>query len=125
MSESSEQRELVKWFRETWPEYEKSLRVSMSGMNYGSGQRGAMLARHVKSQGVVKGEADIAIMLKRGTFGCMVIEDKSDEAMRGATAAQMEYIDYHRSIGNCAIITKGVDMAKLAIQQYMDLKGSE
>jgi len=125
MSESSEQRELVKWFRQTWPEYEKSLRVSMSGMNYGSGQRGAMLARHVKSQGVVKGEADIAIMLKRGTFGCMVIEHKADDAMRGATAAQLEYIEYHRAIGNCAIVTKGVDMAKLAIQQYMDLKGSE
>ena len=125
MSEAAEQRELVKWFRETWPEHEKSLRVSMSGMNYGSGQRGAMLARHVKSQGVVKGEADIAILLKRGEFGCMVIEHKSDEAMRGATEAQLEYIRYHNEIGNCAVVTKGVDMAKFAIQQYMELRGGK
>ena len=66
MSEAAEQRELVKWFRETYPQYAMSMRVSMSGLNYGSGKRGAILAKHVKSQGIVAGDSDIAILLPRG-----------------------------------------------------------
>lgn len=92
----------------------------MSGLNYGSGKRGAIMARHVRSQGVVRGEADIAILLPRLGFGSLLIEHKAHDAMHQATEKQLEYIRYHNAIGNCACVTKGVDMAKAAITQYME-----
>ena len=119
MSEADEQRAIISYFRKAYPMYASSLRVSMSGMNYGSGLRGARLANHVKSQGVVTGEADIAILLPRGGYGCLLIEHKSDEAMRGATDAQLDYIRYHNSIGNKALVTKGVAIAIATIDEYM------
>lgn len=119
MSESEEQREIVRWFRVTYPEHGMSLRVSMSGLNYGSGKRGAILAKHVRSQGVVAGESDIAILLKRGVYGALLIEHKADGSAHKATPDQERYIEYHNAIGNCAIITRGVEAAKAAITAYM------
>lgn len=121
MSESAEQKEIVRWFRETWPEYSKSLRVSLAGLNFGSGQRGSIMKNHVRSLGVEDSEADILIALKRGEFGALVLEHKKAGAKRGATDGQLEYVGYHNAVGNCACVTVGVDMAKAAIKQYMEL----
>lgn len=117
--EEAEQAEIVRWFRDTYPEYSRSLRVSLAGLNFGSGRRGAIMTNSIRSQGVVEGEADLLIAVPRGGFGSLVIEHKADEAMRGATGKQLEYIQYHNAVGNCGVVTKGLDMAKAAITQYM------
>lgn len=119
MSEAKEQREIVRWFRKTYPAHVQSLRVSMGGVNFGYGAKAARKSAIMKSQGAVHGEADIAILLPRGDYGALLIEHKADSAMSGATEPQLEYIRYHNSIGNKALVTKGVDMAKAAIQDYM------
>jgi len=72
-----------------------------------------------KAHGFVTGEADIAILLPRGGYGCLLIEHKADEAVKGATESQLEYIRYHNANGNCACVTKGFDMAVAAIDTYM------
>jgi len=125
MSEASEQREIIAWFKETYPEYTRCIRVSLAGLNFGSGQRAARMVNHVRSQGMQEGESDIAILLPRGGFGSLLIEHKKSDAMRGATEAQMDYIQFHNRVGNCAAVTKGIDMAKYAIDQYMRLNSAK
>lgn len=119
MTEAEEQKEIVRWFRETYPKHRQSLRVSMGGVNFGYGNQAARKQRAMRSQGVINGEADIAILLPRNGFGALLIEHKSGKGSHKTTPAQLEYIEYHNTIGNCACITKGVDMAKKAIEQYM------
>ena len=119
MNESAEQKEIVAWFRSQYPEYVQCLRVSQSGGYRGAGRKGAIRTAQVTAMGGVTGESDIAILIKRGDWGCLLIEHKSDEAQAGATQKQLDYIRFHNAVGNCAIVTKGVDMAKAAIRQYM------
>jgi len=123
MSETAEQKIIVKWFRTQYPEYAMCLRVSQSGGYRGSGRKGAIRTALITAMGGVTGESDIAILIKRGDFGSLLIEHKKDDAIRGATDAQLEYIQFHNRIGNCAVVTKGIDMAKAAIVQYMALEG--
>ena len=118
-SESDEQKQIVAYFRQRWPQYALSLRVSQSGGYRGAGRKGAIRTAQVAAMGGVTGESDIQIALPRKGFGSLFIEHKSDEAMRGATEAQLAYIRYHNEIGNCACVTKGVDMAIAAIDTYM------
>ena len=121
MSEATEQREIVKWFREVYPNYKRCLRVSNGGVNFGYGSRAARKYRQMQSQGYVPGESDIAILVRRGDYGCFLMEYKSGEGQWKATDAQQQYVDFHNVIGNCAVICKGVDAAKAAITQYMAL----
>lgn len=120
MSESAEQKEIVRWFREEYPQYRRSLRVSLAGLNFGSGKRAAVMVNHVRSQGIEEGEADIAIMLPRGGYHALIMEHKAADGYYKASDAQNDYIDYHTSIGNCAVITKGIEAAKAAIKTYLE-----
>jgi len=121
LSESDEQKEIVAWFRSQWPQYALSLRVSQSGGYRGKGKQGAIRTAQVTAMGGVTGESDIAILLPRGRFGCLLIEHKAEGGLHKATPKQSEYLDYHndKSIGNCACLTRGVDQAKAAITVYM------
>ena len=119
-TEDDEQKEIVSWFREKWPQYANSLRMSQSGGYRGSGRKGAIRTARLTAMGAVTGESDIAILLPRGGFGSLLIEHKAGEAIRGATEKQLDYIRYHNAVGNCACVTKGVDMAMAAINQYMN-----
>lgn len=120
MSETDEQKQIIAWFRQEYPQYAKSLRVSQSGGFKGHGRKGAIRMALIKAMGGVTGESDIAICLPRGGHGSLFIEHKADDAMKGATSKQLEYIQYHNSVGNCACVTKGIEFAKAAITQYME-----
>ena len=119
MSETDEQKALVKWYRQTYPQWRLSLRVSQSGQYRGKGRQGAIRTAQSNAMGTVTGEADVAILLPRGDFGCLLIELKGGESSWKATDDQIEYIQYHNQVGNCACVCKGVEMAKLAIQEYL------
>jgi hypothetical protein len=97
----------------------------MAGMNYGSGKRGAIMAKHVRSQGVVDGESDLLFAVPKGEFGSLVLEHKAETSKHPISDDQMAYNHYHNEIGNCGIITKGIDAAKTAISIYMALKDTE
>lgn len=122
MTEAQEQREIVRWFRAKWPEHSQSLRVSQTGGYRGKGRAGAIRQAQIKGQGGVVGEADIAILLPRGGFGALLIEHKGEGQAHGLTEAQAAYLEYHRSIGNAAAVTRGIDAAKAAIESYMAKK---
>jgi hypothetical protein len=119
MSESAEQKTIVAYFRTKYPQYAMSLRVSQSGGFRGKGREGAIRSRNVQSMGGVTGEADIAILLPRGGFGSLLIEHKAADGRYGATPMQLSYLEYHRLQGNCAVLTKGIEEAITAIDDYM------
>lgn len=125
MTETKEQKIIVKWFRETYPEYVHCLRVSLAGFNFGSGLRAAKMVNHMRSLGVEDGESDILIALRRGEFGSLVIEHKAEGSMHTTSDAQLVYIKKHNETRNCAVVTRGVEAAKAAITQYMGLLNGE
>jgi len=49
--ETKLQREVVAWFRDTYPDYRRCLRVSLNGLNFGAGQKAARMINYVKSRG--------------------------------------------------------------------------
>ena len=110
MSETDEQKAIVAWFRAEYPEYALCLRVSQSG-----GYRA-----QIASMGGITGESDIAILLRRGQYGSMLIEHKAEGSKHPTSPAQLEYIQHHNACGNCAVVTRGIEMAQAAIRQYMD-----
>lgn len=117
--ESTEQAQVIAWFRATYPDYTRSIRCSMNGLPR-HGRQGAVLWNIMKQQGCQKGETDFALMLPRGGFGCLVIEHKADGQSHKVTPEQQEHLDYHASIGNCAVSTKGIEAFKAAIITYME-----
>lgn len=120
MSEWLEQRDIIKWFKATYPEHVKSIRVSMNGLNLGGGKKAAIMINQMRAQGMVDGESDIAILIPNDDFGCLVLEHKASDSAHKLTTEQAEYLEYHESIGNCAVSTRGVEAAKAAIQTYMN-----
>jgi hypothetical protein len=120
-SEAAEQKTIVAYFRAQYPQYAMSLRVSQSGGFRGKGREGAIRSNNVQSMGGVTGEADIAILLPRGGFGCLLIEHKAADGKHSATHAQLHYLEYHQANGNCAVLTKGIESAIAAIDAYMGL----
>ena len=122
MSEWTEQKEAVDWFKATWPEHEKSIRLSLNGINLGGGKKAAMIINQAKAQGLVLGESDLAILLPRGGFGSLLIEHKADGSGHNVSDIQQDYLDYHNDIaGNCAVSTKGLPALMAAILAYMRL----
>ncbi len=117
--ESDEQAAVIKWFREAYPEYAKSLRSSMNGLPR-HGRQGAILWSIMKQQGCTKGEPDFALLLPKGGFGSLVIEHKAEGQPHKVTEEQQEHLDYHESIGNCAVSTRGTEAFKAAIVAYLE-----
>ena len=117
MSEQDEQKAIVAYYRAAYPKHALSLRVSQSGAARGAGRRGAIRTTLARSQGQVKGEADICILVPRGKWHSLLIEHKTAKGV--LSKQQCEYLEYHNSIGNLAIVTRGIDAAIAAIDTYM------
>lgn len=119
MTESQEQKELIKWFRYTWPEHDKALRLSANGCNFGTGKKAFMMINSLKAQGLTVGESDLAILIPRHTFHGLILEFKSTKGKHKLTQAQDEYLQYMSKQGYMSVCCKGLDSAKETIQSYM------
>jgi hypothetical protein len=119
-SEADEQREFVAWFRATYPQHAHCLRVSQTGLHRGKGRMAAIRNAQVKGLGGVVGEADIAILLPRGGYGCLVVEHKRAGGAHKVTPAQQYYLNQHAATGNCAASTRGLEALKAAVSAYIE-----
>lgn len=121
MREQDEQAAFVKWFRETYPRDVKALRASMAGISFPGGNKwGAIMWNKMNSQGLVKGEPDLAILLPRGGYHALLIEHKGEDQSRKLTDEQQEHIEYHVANGNRAVQTRGLEDLKRTVEEYMD-----
>lgn len=119
--EAAEQKAFVQWFKAQYPAHAKSLRVSLRGINLGSGARAGRMMNYINSQGSVDGEADLAILVPKGGFGSLLVEHKGEGMARKLTDEQSAYLSYHRAIGNHAVSTRGLAELCSVVEQYMGL----
>jgi len=121
MTESPEQKELVKWFREEYPQYAKSIRLSMSGINLGGRRKAAIMINFLRAMGMVDGESDLVFLIPANGFHGLVLELKATEGTHPLTPEQADYLDYMASLGYAAMCCKGLEAAKESIIQYLTI----
>ena len=117
MSEFTEQRTLIAWFRATYPKYEKCIRLSLNGVNLPAGKTAAVMINQFKSQGMVKSESDLFFSVPSLKYHGLFIEMKDFE--KKATPEQLDYIDVMLNLGYQALVCEGAEAAKQAITDYM------
>ena len=104
-SEHFEQRELVRWFRQTWPG------VRIFAIPNG-GARSKATAGRLKAEGVASGVPDLFIPAWR-----LWIEMKRSKG-GSLSAEQKDWIEYLESVGHWVIVGKGADHAKQQISAF-------
>jgi len=118
MSEYQEQREVIRWFREKYPAYIKCTRLSLSGVNLPAGKKAAIMINQFKSQGMVKGEADVLFCVPNANYSGLFVEMKAEGGR--ATQDQEDYIVVMRVLGYAACVIEGAEAAKKMIAAYME-----
>lgn len=86
------------------------------------GYRNRIEAKNLRLQGVRAGVPDMCLPVPRGGYGALYIELKRRKGGR-VSEEQRVWIDALNRAGNKAVICKGFDEAKSAIEEY--LKGAK
>jgi len=124
-TEAQEQKEIIKWFRKTYPQYKKCIRLSMSGVNLGVGKKAAMMMNHLKAQGLTVGESDLCFLIPSKGFPGLLIElKKTGWKCSGKAAAekhqkQLDYLEEMTELGYLATVCIGKDAAIDTIKNYL------
>lgn len=82
------------------------------------GRRNTREAHNLRLQGVRAGVPDICLPVPRGPYGALYIELKRKQGGR-VSADQRVWIDALNRAGNRAVVCKGFDEAKRAIEEYL------
>jgi hypothetical protein len=106
-TEHEEQREVVRWFRQTWPG------VRIFAVPNG-GVRSKATAGRLKAEGVASGVPDLFVPAWR-----LWVEMKR---VKGGSLSpeQKDWIQYLESVGYWVIVGKGADDAKRQISAFFD-----
>jgi hypothetical protein len=106
-TEHEEQRELVRWFRQTWP-------VMRIFAIPNGGARSAATAGRLKVEGVSPGVPDLFIPAFK-----LWVEMKRTKG-GSLSAEQKDWIKYLESVGYCVIVGKGAEDAKEKILAFFN-----
>jgi hypothetical protein len=106
-TEHEEQRELVRWFRQTWP----SVRIFAIP---NGGARSPATAGRLKAEGVSSGVPDLFIP----AWGLWVEMKRTKGG--SLSAEQKDWIAYLESVRFCCIVGKGADDAKGKLQAFFN-----
>lgn len=106
-TEHEEQREVVKWFRQSWP----SVRIFAIP---NGGARNIVTAAKLKAEGVSSGVPDLFVPEWR-----LWVEMKR---IKGGTVSseQKDWIAYLESVNYWCIVAKGAEDAKAQIQSFFE-----
>ena len=107
LTEHEEQRELVRWFRQTWPG------VRIFAIPNG-GQRSMATAARLKAEGVSSGVPDLFVP----AWGLWVEMKRSKGG--SVSAEQKDWIAYLESVEFCCIVGKGAEDAKAKISAFFN-----
>jgi hypothetical protein len=103
--EHEEQRELVRWFRQSWPD------VRIFAIPNG-GARSKATAGRLKAEGVASGVPDLFVPAWR-----LWVEMKRTKG-GSLSPEQKDWIKYLESVGFCCIVGKGAEDAKRQISAF-------
>ena len=104
-TEHEEQREVVRWFLQTWPG------VRIHAIPNG-GARSKATAGRLKAEGVASGVPDLFVPAWR-----LWVEMKRTKG-GSLSPEQKDWIAYLESVGYCVIVGKGAESAKGLIQAF-------
>lgn len=105
-TEHEEQRELVRWFRQTWPG------VRIHAIPNG-GARSKATAGRLKAEGVASGVPDLFVPAWR-----LWVEMKRTKG-GSLSPEQKDWRDYLQSVGYWVIVGKGAESAKQQISTFV------
>lgn len=105
-TEHEEQREFVRWFRQTWPG------VRILAIPNG-GARSISTAGRLKAEGVCAGVPDLFIPAWR-----LWVEMKRTKG-GSVSADQKDWLQYLEVIGHVAIVCRGCEDAKRQVEQHL------
>lgn len=117
MSEYDEQKIVIRWWRDTYPQYAMSVRLSMNGLPKGSGRAAAIRINMMRTQGMTDAESDLFFAVPRGTYHGLFIEMK--DFGKKPTFEQVGYLEHQRSMGYAAEWCEGSEEAIRVISEYM------
>ena len=118
MSEYDQQKIVVAWWRDIYPQYPMSIRLSMNGLPKGSGRAAAIRVSMMRTQGMTDAEADLLFCVARGNYNGLFVEMK--DFGKKPTADQLEYLQYQRDNGYQAVWAEGAEEAIRLTTEYMN-----
>ena len=122
MSEFHLQRELILWFKETYPQFKKCIRLSMNGINLGSGVKAAIMINQMRAQGMTKDESDLFFAVPNEDWHGLFLELKAKG--KKPTSDQMDYMDEMISNGYMASWCDNLEEARNIITDYIGQKNT-
>lgn len=114
MSEHAHQVTLIQWFDVQYPD----LRIFAIP---NGGQRNKLVAHKLKLEGVRPGVPDLFLPVARGAYHGLFIEMKAPEGGR-VSKEQKDWIEWLNGAGYKAVVCKGFDEARAAIEEYLALQ---
>lgn len=108
-TEHEEQRELVRWFRLTWP----GTRIFAIP---NGGARSKVTAGRLKAEGVVSGVPDLFVP----AWGLWIEMKRSKGG--AVSAPQKDWLAYLESIGHTCLVSKGFEDGRLKILEFVKEK---
>jgi len=122
MSETQQQKALIKWFRLNYPELEMLLFSIPNGANFSSAsnkQRYGQVNK-LKAEGMKKGVPDLMLAFPCNGFAGLFLEMKDEgKTLCSLSKEQAAYIETLNAVGYCAVWCAGFDVAKAAIVAYL------
>ena len=114
-SEAQEQEALFRWAA-----YERMTHPELSLLYHipNGGARDARTGARLKAQGVRPGVPDICLPVPRGNYAALYIELKRRDGGR-VSEDQRAWIDALNRAGNRAVICRGWDEARKAVEDYL------
>jgi hypothetical protein len=107
-TEHEEQRELVRWFRQTY----KGVRIFAIP---NGGQRSRAAAGRLKAEGVSAGVPDLFVPV----WGLWIEMKRQKGGV--VSAEQKDWINYLQSVNHVCIVGKGAEAAKAAISDFHEI----
>jgi len=117
MSEYDEQKIVIKWFRDTYPDMKRSIRLSLNGIPKGGGKSGRIRNSMARTQGMVDAESDLFFAMPNGNYHGIFIEMK--DWGKKPTSEQSDYLTYQTSMGYMACWCEGAQEAINVIKEYL------
>lgn len=105
----------VRWFRLQYPKLARLLIAVPNG-----GRRDKITGRILKAEGTVAGASDLLLLLRRGCFGCLCIEMKTEKGMQ--SESQKIWQKDTEAFGNKYVVCRNITEFMDEINNYLSLR---